>query len=75
MKVIKRDGKSVDFDPEKIRIAIGKACDSVAEEDRITDRQIENIVKYVAEQSLGTAKLRNCEKGLEATISLPVKIS
>ena len=48
MKVIKRDGKSVDFDPEKIRIAIGKACDSVAEEDRITDRQIENIVKYIA---------------------------
>ena len=33
------------------------------------------IVKYVAEQSLGTAKLRNCEKGLEVTISLPVKIS
>ena len=33
------------------------------------------IVKYVAEQSLGTAKLRNCEKGLEVTISLPVKTS
>ena len=47
MKVIKRDGKSVDFDPEKIRIAIGKACDCVAEEDRITDRQTENIVKYI----------------------------
>lgn len=33
------------------------------------------IVKYVAEQSLGTAKLRNCDKGLEVTISLPVKNS
>ena len=31
------------------------------------------IVKYVAEQSMGTAKLRNCDKGLEVTISLPVK--
>lgn len=47
MKVIKRDGKSVDFDPEKIRVAISKANDCVAESDRITDRQIENIVKYV----------------------------
>ena len=47
MKVIKRDGKSVDFDPEKIRIAIGKANDCVAEDDRITDRQAENIVKYI----------------------------
>ncbi len=47
MKVIKRDGKSVDYDREKIRIAIGKANDSVSEEDRITDRQIENIIKYI----------------------------
>ena len=47
MKVIKRDGKSVDFDPEKIRVAISKANDCVAEDDRITDRQIENIIKYV----------------------------
>ena len=47
MKVIKRDGKSVDFDREKIRIAIGKANAQVAEEDRITDRQIENIIKYI----------------------------
>lgn len=47
MKVIKRDGKSVDFDPEKIRIAIGKANACVAEDERITDRQTENIVKYI----------------------------
>lgn len=47
MKVIKRDGKSVDFDREKIRIAIGKANICVDEEDRVTDRQIENIIKYI----------------------------
>ena len=47
MKVIKRDGKSVDFDREKVKVAIGKANEQVAEEDRITDRQIENIVKYI----------------------------
>lgn len=47
MKVIKRDGKSVDYDREKVRIAIGKANICVPENDRITDRQIENIVKYI----------------------------
>ena len=46
MKVVKRDGKSVDFDREKVRIAIRKANDCVAEDDRVTERQIENIVKY-----------------------------
>lgn len=30
------------------------------------------IVKYVAEQSGGSASLRNCDKGLEITISLPI---
>ena len=47
MKVVKRDGKSVDFDREKVRIAIRKANECVSEEDRVTDRQIENIVKYI----------------------------
>lgn len=30
------------------------------------------IVKYVAEQSRGSVSLKNCEKGLEITISLPI---
>ena len=47
MKVVKRDGKSVDFDREKVRIAIRKANDCVNEEERVSDRQIENIVKYI----------------------------
>ncbi len=47
MKVIKRNGKSVDYDSEKIRIAIGKANICVNEEDKISDRQVENIVKYI----------------------------
>ena len=47
MKVIKRDGKSVDFDREKIRSAIGKANSEMTEEDKVSDRQIENIIKYI----------------------------
>ncbi len=47
MKVIIRDGKSVDFDPEKIRIAIGKANAQVDEDEGASDTQIENIIKYI----------------------------
>ena len=47
MKVIKRDGRAVDYDSDKIRIAIGKANEEVLEEQRATSRQIENIIKYV----------------------------
>ena len=47
MKVIKRDGHMVDYCPEKIELAIKKANEEVAEEDRVSDIQIRNIVKYV----------------------------
>ncbi len=47
MKVIKRDGRAVDFDREKIRIAITKANSDVSEEERVSDRQVLNIIKYI----------------------------
>ena len=47
MKIIKRDGHIVDYVPEKIEIAINKANVEVPEEDRVTDIQIKNIIKYI----------------------------
>ncbi len=47
MKVIKRDGHIVDYDKEKIFVAIGKANDELPEEDRATDNEIKKIVKYI----------------------------
>ena len=47
MKIVKRDGHIVDYCPEKIELAIKKANEEVAEEDRVSDIQIRNIVKYV----------------------------
>lgn len=44
MKVIKRDGSTVDFDRSKIAIAITKANNAVDEPYRITDEKIEEIV-------------------------------
>ena len=34
MKIVKRDGHIVDYDPEKIRVAIGKANEEVIREER-----------------------------------------
>ena len=37
MKIVKRDGRIVEYDPEKIRIAIKKANHDVADNDAATD--------------------------------------
>ena len=50
MKVIKRDGRSVDFDKNKIIIAIQKANNEVTKPNRATKEQINEIVEYVASQ-------------------------
>ena len=47
MKIIKRDGHIVDYCPDKIEEAIKKANMEVEEEDRVTDTQIRNIIKYI----------------------------
>ena len=49
MKVIKRDGTIVEFDDEKIRIAIGKANNEVSRKDKATQEEIEEIAKYIRE--------------------------
>ena len=49
MKVIKRDGTSVEFDDEKIRVAIGKANTEVSRKEKATAEEIEEIVTYVKE--------------------------
>ena len=48
MKVIKRDGATVDFDRSKIVKAISKANTAVDEEDRVSSAQIEAIVDDIA---------------------------
>ena len=48
MKVIKRDGSTVDFDRSKISKAIKKANEAVDTEDRVTDAQIDKIVDEIA---------------------------
>ena len=47
MKVVKRDGEIIDFDESRIKIAIEKANKEVADEDQATEKEIEEIIKYV----------------------------
>ncbi|MBQ9257351.1 MAG: anaerobic ribonucleoside-triphosphate reductase, partial [Acidaminococcaceae bacterium] len=47
MKVIKRDGTTVDFDPQKIVVAIEKANAAVEEGCRIEESKIKEIAEYV----------------------------
>ena len=49
MKIVKRDGHIVDYDPEKIRIAIGKANNEVKGKKKATKEEIEEIIKYIEE--------------------------
>ncbi|MDE6850742.1 MAG: anaerobic ribonucleoside-triphosphate reductase [Clostridia bacterium] len=48
MKVIKRDGSTVDFDRSKIIKAISKANEAVDIEDRVSEKQIESIVDEIS---------------------------
>ena len=49
MKVIKRDGRAVDYDREKIEIAIEKANKEVKPRERASKQDIKNIIKYIEE--------------------------
>ena len=55
MKIIKREGHIVDYYPEKIEIAIQKANAEVPEEDRVSEIQIKNIIKYI--EGLGKKRM------------------
>ena len=47
MKIVKRDGHIVDYMPEKIENAIMKANAEVCDEDKVSETQIKNIIKYI----------------------------
>ena len=55
MKVIKRDGTVVDYNADKIRIAIQKANDQVYGREKVSKEKIEEIVKYI--QNLGKKRI------------------
>ena len=49
MKVIKRDGRAVDYDRTKIKVAIEKANKEVKASERATKEEIKGIIEYIEE--------------------------
>ena len=49
MKVIKRDGRTIDFDRQKIEIAIEKANREVRGKEKATKEDINQIIIYIEE--------------------------
>ncbi len=49
MKVIKRDGRIVEYNREKIYTAINKANGDVPENERVKKKQIDNIIRHIEE--------------------------
>ena len=47
MKIVKRDGTIVDYDREKIRVAIQKANEEVKGREKISKDGIQEIIKYI----------------------------
>ena len=47
MKIVKRDGSIVDYNPEKISIAISKANNEVSKKERVSSEQIQEIITYI----------------------------
>ena len=55
MKIIKRDGRAVDYNREKIQIAIEKANTEVREVERASKEDIKGIIKYI--EDLGKKRM------------------
>ena len=55
MKVIKRDGRTIDFDRVKIQIAIEKANKEVRGKERATKDEIDEIISYI--EDLGKKRM------------------
>ena len=51
MKVIKRNGLEVDFNPEKIKNAISKANAEVEDMDKLESINIDRIVKEITKDA------------------------
>ena len=70
MKVIKRDGSTVDFDRNKIVVAIQKANAAVEEEHRVTDAQIEQIVSGIERKNRSRFLVEDIQDMVERELML-----
>ena len=58
MKIIKRDGRIVEYKREKIEKAILNANRDVIETDRVNKKQIDTIIKHIEELNKNAEKIK-----------------
>ena len=65
MKVIKRDGRKVEYDSDKIVIAISQANKEVGGKDKISRETIEFITKYIESLNKSTMSVEDIQDIIE----------
>ena len=65
MKVIKRDGRKVEYDSDKIVIAISQANKEVGGKDKISRESIEFITKYIESLDKATMSVEDIQDIVE----------
>lgn len=75
MKVIKRDGRVVDYDRNKILLAIRKANDEVGEKEKIADSKIEGIVAGIEMLKKDTMQVEEIQDMIEQKLMADQKYS
>ncbi len=68
MRVIKRDGREVDFDAGRIRRAIESANGVMAEKERLTAENLASIVERVTEKCAETGRAMGVEEIQDAVV-------
>lgn len=68
MKVIKRDGRVVDYDRMKIILAMQKANNEVPAHDRITCQKIEDIERQISEMARGQIQVEEIQDLIEHSL-------
>ncbi len=65
MKVIKRDGRQVEYDRNKIAIAIEKANAGVEADERLTEEKIYNIIASIEARGASTMQVEDIQDIIE----------
>lgn len=65
MKVVKRDGRVVDYDRNKIMLAIQKANDEVEKRDQISEKRIDDIVMSIEFMNRDTMQVEEIQDMIE----------
>ena len=68
MKVIKRDGRIVDYDGTKIILAMKKANDEVHLQDQITDQKMKDIERLISEMTHSQIQVEEIQDLIEHSL-------